>query len=165
MIPLRVKTVMERPPDVTKRVWNEAMRAELAELAAWWQANLLPKHFQPSARTRYGYRRRSRKHRARKKALAERGVVKEGGDVDLVFRGLLRESVTAAASVRTAGSKATLRLVGPRYLRQRPKSGQPDFAAELTAVTAAEDQQMADRLDAGVTKRVNEHREPETVAA
>ena len=166
MIPIRIRMVEDRPPEVAKRRWREIHRAAYLDMGEYWHANFLPRHFEPDAAREYGYKRRSSAYKKRKRNAARRNPAKykKGGDVDLVYTGELEELLESFVTVRAFPTRTTVTMRGPRYVTLRPNvskgSPQPDKHAELTAVTRGEVRELVAILDRGVTRGLNELREP-----
>ena len=151
-LPIRVRITYIKPPDVTVRAWREGMRAAHAEAARVWHEEMLPDHFTPFARFKYQYQPRTLATRKRKKQLAEKGQVLEGGLVDNVWSGTMRNLLTGAASIRAYPSRFTVTMPGPPYISMRPNpvgrsANQPDKAAEILKITPDQRLQLARVVD------------------
>ena len=134
-----------------------AVKASLAEIAEHWHARTLPGHFETSAESRYHYQARSPSYTRSK-------TRRFGHRRPLVFRGELKRQVTRMARVTSTAKGARVTLRGPKHLHAtRRDFGQPDKAAELTAVTTTEVERMARLLDRLVTRRLNANTSKETV--
>jgi hypothetical protein len=99
-------------------------------LGKFWHEKILPEHFKTSAYGRYNYKPRSHKHQARKKE-------KYGHSLPNVYTGIMRDKVLSRTNqdIRNTARGVKIVLHGPIYLYAYRKSyGQPDKAAELTAV-------------------------------
>ena len=143
--------------DVTQKELRAALKPELEEVGKFWHDRLFPGHFRTGAAGKYKYAPRSFKHSERKRK-------RFGHSLPLVFTGDLREQVTRMAKISSTAKGARVTLVGPKYLYMYRKSyGQPDKAAELTAVTKLEVRAMARLLDRRLTKRLNEVKQSRTV--
>ncbi|HEY1064809.1 MAG TPA: hypothetical protein VGE52_01810 [Pirellulales bacterium] len=157
-IPIRVKLVMERPPELTIREWRTATKASTAEMGRRWHSKYARLHFTPQAEKRYGYKPRTTRYKRNKRKLAERGKVQSGGVVPLVFSGLLREALLTHATIRSFPTRATVVMTVPRYVKQRPQGNRPYLAAEATMVIEEEAAELSDFLERRVVERVNQVR-------
>lgn len=159
-IPLKITMIETQPPDVSARKWREFSREAHREQGLHWHAHLLPLHFTPQARFRYGHQPRAAKTRERKRKAAAAGKARDGGLIDNVWTGLLRQSLQSVATVRAFPSRVSIQMLGPRYITMRPfKSNQPDKAAEITAVTDDERRTLERILSEGITRRLAAYRE------
>jgi hypothetical protein len=160
VIPIRIQFQETRPPETTVRAWREIRRTAIAEAAHHWHREMLPGHFAPNARARYRYQSRTGRYMQRKRQLAQRGIVREGGSSDLVFSGLLRDTVTRFATIRHFPTRATLQMTGPRYITMRPRaSGRPHLAAEVTTVLKGESDQLARIVEKSLQEQLARLRE------
>lgn len=162
--PIRVTLRFDRPPDVAVRKWREIMRAAHTDQGEYWHREYLPGHFKPNARFKYRHKRRTRKYLERKRRLAQKGIVQDGGEVDLVYSGLMRE-LMSVATIRGSASRATLTMQAPRYVTLNPQSNQPHKAAEVTRVTQEEAKRLGHVLEESAVKQLNQLKAPKTVTA
>jgi hypothetical protein len=141
-VALNMLTVYEGV-DLGPRQLGKYTKAAHQEIGYRWQIDMLPRHFTSAARSIYRHKPRSRKYEQRKRQLAGRGLVQEGGNVDLVFTGLTKRLMRQRHQVQAFPSRVTIKMLGPSYLRMRPnKSNQPDKAKEITTVTAEEEKKL-----------------------
>ncbi len=94
--------------------------------------NRFPGHFVPTAVTKYGYAKRSKKYMIRK-------ARRQGHQNPLVFTGGLRTAIMANAKVTATKDRATLRTKG-----NTGHQLQPQYRKELEAITTDEHRQMVD---------------------
>jgi hypothetical protein len=161
MFPIHITVRFSKPPDVSIRQWNEAMREAHAVQGRHWHETMLPRHFSLEARDRYGYQPRGKTYQFYKELAARgkgpfqhQGPVLEQGKMDLVFSGLLRRTMLDPARIRAFPSRVTVTMIGPRYITMRPfKTRQPDKAAEVTAVTPDEQRELDQVLEKEVHQR------------
>lgn len=154
---------------VTPATWNELSNDAWAQVAAYWHAKVLPKHFEVGAYREYRYQARTRKHEARKER-------KFGHRRPLVYSGALERQVLRAREVRTiggAGSRsratgairgggATIKVQGPAYLRPNRATGRmPDFRAEIAAFSSRDKKAMAVELNKALQAGLRAARFPE----
>ncbi len=125
-------------PALSKRAHGRVMRAGWAAIGAYWHKEYLPKHFEAGAFQRYGYQPRSNKWRRRKVGLARAGKVIKGGQVDLVATGTMEKLLESVGLVRAYPTRASIKMIGPRYVTLRPKGTQPNKYAEATRVLPGE---------------------------
>lgn len=168
-IPVFTRLTIDRPPDVAQRVWTrEIMPKAHADQGEHWVHEFLPLHFRPGNAERYGFQPRTTTYLATKRKLARRGKAKEGGLVSLVLTGATRDAITRIVAVRGYPTRATVTMVGPRYVTFRPfrkmGSTQPDKVAEITAVTDAEQRELADVLHRQATERLDAFRARTTLS-
>lgn len=144
MIPTRILITEERPADVSARAFREMLRAANAKAGHLWHRDALPNHFSPQAHYRYRHKTRSQKWLKRKLKLAAAGRAERGGRVDNVYTGTLERMVRSWAQVRAFPTRATVTMIGPRYVTMKPRSAsRPHIAAELTTVSRDESESMA----------------------
>lgn len=118
-----------------RKVMTETHR----DMGAHWDATYLPMHFRRGAGRRYGYKHRTHKTKKRKERLAERGIVQEGGKVDLVWTGLLKRSMLTSHSIRAYPSRVVINMPTTSYVSSRPRDGKrPNMALEITSVAPSE---------------------------
>ena len=147
MFPLRGKLIVERPAHLTVRRWRAILREAHERVGAMFLREIQPRHFQPGAASRYGYRRRSEKYLRRKRQLAARGIAIEGGRTDLVLTGLLRRAVTQFGRVRGFPTRATVTAPLPGYVPVRRRTlKNPPLFEELTRLRIDEARRLRQRL-------------------
>lgn len=138
MILIKTEITEDKPFDVTVRAWPKMKAAAHHKAAAYWRQHFFPKHFQSSARTRYGYQARGRGYLIKKQRMAAKGLI-PSPPTDEVFTGAMKQSLLASATIRSYPTRAAVTMTGPRYALMRPyKSGQPNKGDELTRVTPDE---------------------------
>jgi len=137
MIPIKIRTVHEQHPDLTVRQLRTVTKTTHEAIGRHWYERLLPEHFTPWARVAFNHAPRSRKYLRQKMALARSGRVLEGGSMDLVATGTLRRMVLGIAPiVKGYPTRATVKVFGPTYFQDRPRSPRkPNMARELKAVS------------------------------
>lgn len=124
------KVAIETDPD--GKDWRRALKKGFEAMARLWRDKFLNRHFKAEAKGKYHYQPRTRGYMIRKMKLAQVGKVRDGGLVDLVFTGLLREFVTGTVRISATAEGATARMQGPKYLWMVPKNNrQPDKAKEI----------------------------------
>lgn len=156
---LLIRTTISQENFPSKRAWDRARTRAHADQGSHWHQHLLPKHFQPDAKTRYQHKPRTEKYIKRKKRLAKIGKVKYGGEVDNVATGFMERILTSSASIRAYPSRVTVGMPGPRYINMRPhKSNQPDKAAEIIRVTDAEAKELEKVLDDSLIRSIDKER-------
>lgn len=147
----------------SRRARNRIFKEGHEAAGRFWHEELLPEHFKPNARFRYGHKRRTRRYLAKKRALAKRGIVERGGEVDNVYTGLMEDTLTSIAVVKPFPKRVTIKMQGPRYITMRPfTSNQPDKAAELTKTTRPEERRIGKVMDKTITEEFNGLRETKT---
>jgi hypothetical protein len=126
---------------------RQAIKDLLQQEVAGWHDNTLPRHFARGAKQRYGYKDRSPRYEKTKKRI-------HGHTRPLEFSGTLKQQILRKARISGTSKRATAAMDVPRYFFQY-KPGQPDKAAEVTAVTPAEVTGMAVSLDRNLRIRIN----------
>ncbi len=138
VIPVRVE-ISGDAPYLPVRSQRAVLKGAYHFIGETWLEDYLPLHFKPFAARRYGYAKRTERTKEKKKRLAERGRVEDGGRQPLVWSGLLRRSLLEHHhTVRAYPSRATAKLIGPSYLSIRYKSGRPNIGREILATTTDE---------------------------
>lgn len=137
--------------DLSVRAHREVARESYAAMGKFWVQKYLPDHFQPYSRAKYRYQLRTRKYMQRKRALAARGLVRDGGAIDLVFSGRSRQMLTRPALIRGYPTRVTLDLDAPDYftVRFNPRGRgrrQPDKMAELGRTISSQDRHLGEVL-------------------
>jgi hypothetical protein len=149
------------PPGVQKREFARVCGDAGRAAARQWHQEILKRHFTYRAAGRYGYQPRKPDYLKQKHALARKGKAIEGGRVDLVLSGLMREMLLASAQVRVSTGLTALTMVGPRYTNIR-RAGSPDKAAEITRVIDEEREQLATTQQRVAVDELSSLHEPKT---
>lgn len=163
MIPVIIAMRFERPPGVTIRAWREGMKSAWGVVAMAWHRDMLPDHFKPYAKFKYGHQPRKNQYKRDKEA-ATRGIgryrrmmVEAPGTTDLVFTGDMRDLLLyQQPDVRTFPTRARLSYQAPYYLIRRVnkrRSKQPDKRAEIAKITIDQAQKLQALMRAEVLKR------------
>ncbi len=137
--------------DLSVRAHREIARNSYAAVGKFWVEKYLPDHFQPYSGAKYGYQPRTKKYLQRKRALAARGLVRDGGAVDLVFSGRSRQMLLRPALIRAYPTRVTLDFDAPDYftIRFNPRGRgrrQPDKMDELSRTIPSQERHLADVL-------------------
>ena len=146
MVGFRVKWTSRETIGMTVREYTDLRKRTWVAVGVYWAKTMLPRHFRKNARSRYGYQHRSRDYQESKKDKAQRGKAEKGGVVDLVLSGNLEQRIKDHVLIRPYPSRLTLTMFGPRYLTMRPKSGKPNMAEELFAMTNKEKEMILKRM-------------------
>lgn len=155
---MRIKTriVYTRPPEVLARTARAAIVEGYDAAIKAWQREMLPRHFEGSARTRYGYTSRDPKYLERKRRF-------RGGDNDIVWSGATkRKALTSSPLISGGAKRRTLKLLVPDYVSIRRRSGL-HLAAELTRLTSDELPALARVTQSHIDKRLGAITERRTV--
>ena len=127
---LRMK--LEMPDMFSIRVWRDVMRNSHREVGRYWLKNILPKHFEPGARARYGYKPRTERY-MRSKAKTRHGTT------DLVYTGRARDQLQSTGVVRGFPSRTTVTMLSPNYMPTNQltsaKRNQPFMVGEFLQLT------------------------------
>jgi len=130
---------------VAKRRWPGIVAAGLHAAMTIWATTYLPRHWTPYAKTKYQHTPRSIDWLQRRRQLARRGVIREGGgEIDNLVTGLFRELVLGWYEIRARGKSVRFRCYGPRYVTLRPKPGKtgPFKWGEVTTIIPTEHRRM-----------------------
>lgn len=128
--------------------FNKALKATLQAAGNYWHRELLPAHFGPANRARFGHAPRTRVYSESIKKREGRG---QGRFVDNVLKGKSRRFMQAFATVTGTAKQATVTLKPPAYFANpyvgplpggRRITQQPDKTVEITAV----DQRDAEKV-------------------
>lgn len=133
---------------ITAKEWRATMREIFMVGARYWQQNILPRHFQSDAATKYNYEPRNKKYEIRKRK-------RQGHNLPLVWSGEMRDMLLGSADVSAVGDKtAVVKLHGPRYLPlRRRRLNEPDKARELTVILNAEEKEIAAVMDEAMAEK------------
>jgi len=114
---------------LSKREFNNLMKKAWQRVGEFWIQNFLPRHFQPGAASRYGYKRRSRETVARGRAL-------NAAWRPLHMTGRLEREVLGPGGARVIASFRGVRIT----LRHHPVDMM--VHEELTRITEDERQEL-----------------------
>jgi hypothetical protein len=140
-----IKIDLRRNPDeFSIRKWRRICKGAMEAVGRWWHGKMLPKHFEPSARGRYGYQPRSARYDKLKHI--------QGIHADLVGPtnkehqgGEMRRQTMTIVEFRAFPTRMTVVVHGPAYLTPNPtgkRAGHPNMARELTAYAAGEKEEL-----------------------
>lgn len=125
---LRTNFRESRPMDVAVRRWNEMGREAHRVGGQLWQEEMLPKHFQVESKILYHHQPRRQKYLAGKQRAAERGFI-QAADIDNLYTGRMYHYLSSTAVVRAFPTRATINMIGPRYMTMRVFQGDRAEAA------------------------------------
>ena len=145
-----------------KRVVQEISRESHRAAATKWHRQMLPKHFQVGASSKYGYKQRTSSYLAYKRRQARnpnaRRKVLGRGETPLVFTGLMRDLLKRKQVVRAYPTRSSLNMAGPRYVSMRPfRTNHPNLGEEATAVMDAEAKELDNTFEATFDKLIRTH--------
>jgi hypothetical protein len=136
VVPIVIVVTEDQPLSMADRAYGKAIKAGLQAEGEYWRDKQLPQHFTPGAKGRYHHQARTTKYLIRKMAMARIGKVQDGGLIDNVYTGLLREFMLTTGQVRATSKHVAISMAGPKYISMVPKNTrQPDKAKEITATT------------------------------
>lgn len=158
MVPIQIITVDTTPPDGLKREMPRILKEAASEAALDWHRVTLPQAFEAPAKRRHHHRARKPGYKRKKRALAAKGIVKKGGQVDNVFSGATEQSLETLATVRASRGKVTVSMVGPRYIT-RP------VGEEITRFSESETARAERVMQAGIESRIKKFKKPKTTKA
>ena len=119
-------------PAISKRAQGRVNKATNYASARFWDRRYLGLHFLPSAASRYKHKSRSKFTEKKKIGLAKLGKVAQGGAVDLVHTGLLKNTVMRPHGIIATASKATVPIATPSYVSARVRTKRIDMVGEIT---------------------------------
>jgi hypothetical protein len=148
------------PADWLKRGgFTPMVKAVLQEAISYWHKNLLPGHFERTAKDRYHYRQRQESTMRRKIGYAHKSGRHEATNY-LVWSGQLRREVSRAIRISGSGKRATGAMTGPRYLYMYAKGGDRLFlGGEIGATDRKDMHQLVKIFDRDMTRAIEENRE------
>ena len=162
-VQLRIFT--QNPPKGLGRRFAQLKRETLKQVAWYWHANILQRHFTPGNSARYRMAQRNSKYKERAKA---RLGIGQGKYVDLILRGASYRRMKHEASVTGTQYYATLRMNAPTYFskpfigtytsesgRLRHVGKQPDKPGEVKQVSADDRQQLTRFAKRGLVRGWN----------
>ena len=137
LIFIKAKLIETRPLDVVRDAWRVIARAAYKAVGQWWIDNLLQKHFEPGAATKYGYASRSQAYLLRKfgqshGSLNSRGIArkehysylrKRDDEQPLQLSGYMRREVSRSYVIRGFPTRATVIMYGPNYMNAKLGAG------------------------------------------
>jgi hypothetical protein len=146
MLYYRIRMTFDRPADFSQRGWKEVQRGAMRAAAEHWHANMLPRHFERSARERYGYQPRSDAYQYYKVRAVMNG--KAVSAVDLIYSGTTRDAAAKQPLIKAFPTRARLDLLVPPYISMTPdrrgkRKDAPAMGDELTRVTWEEAEELA----------------------
>ncbi len=134
----------------SERDRREVLKAAFLDAGHFWHQKYLPRHFKRGADTRYGYRPRtagyagSANRVGSKVRAAIKGIAVEGGLTPLVFRGLLRRTLTQGAVIKSFPSRFSVYMLAPDYAPQRQRTPkQPPLIEEAFRMLPKEQEELA----------------------
>lgn len=138
---MAMKAILLSGEDIglSKKAARDAVRETHNDIGHFWHKRFLRLHFMAAALFRYGYKQRTRKTQRRKRQLAERGEVEEGGLVPLVWSGRMKREIMGMPVVQATPAKVVVRMIAPNYVMARGRR----MYKEITAVTDSEVQQIS----------------------
>lgn len=151
MVPIKCVTMHDEHPDLMRRELDQVARTAHHGMGYTWASELLPEHFEPSARSIFGYQPRSRGWLRRKAAAAAAGKIEGNAQTDLVNSGALKRALLRAKHmVRAYPSRVTVDLVGTSYFIARPRrAGAPNLHREVKAMSPRHDRLVGQAGDRG----------------
>ena len=164
-MPLSFSIYIDKPTDISKRGWREALRAGWRAVGEVYEEEVKPRKFDPDASERYGYKPRSEKYLRKKRKRAKYSWrVKNGGERLLVYSGVTRTAVMRTHRPRAFPTRVTIDIAAPSYIQMRPRNAnRPNMGEELTSMTADEIQQAERVFEATVERALARLREKRKV--
>lgn len=145
----------KKAPRGLKKAVKLGVREGMEIAFAWWHRVIAPQHFEPSAVSKYGYDKRTKRYQQRK-------AVKFHHQRPLEWTGETKRKILGGQpEITVRGKTATMKFTDlPHYanIRSRPSKGgsrkQPDKQRELTFVTQSEADEMMDRITRQIEARM-----------
>jgi len=181
MIPIHMRLTIDKPPEVSRKLWTGLVKVGLNEQAEQWHTDYFPIRFRPGGHARYGLQRRRLGYQRVKGRRHRSGVIPGSPETFLVFSGRSLRELQSSVQIRSSANRARLKMTGPayfkiRFLRQTVKNDdgsvatskqgkrlearkgymqQPDKVAEATKTTARERRTLANALHRRSLQRLN----------
>lgn len=145
------------------RRYRAVKREALREVAWYWHARILHRHFTPGNSSRYRMKMRNKLYRQEIKIKQGEG---QGRFVDLILKGRSLRWMRAFASVTATGTQSTLRMKTPAYFtkpfvgswtdpetgRRRVITQQPDKPGEVKQISTDDRADMSRFLRRGIVR-------------
>lgn len=143
-------------PFINKSEYGKLSKHILQDLISWWHRRMFPGHFERSAHAKYGYQSRDRKYVMKKLKRFKQAI-------DLIKTGEMQRDLTTMIRISGTAKKGRGTMTGPRYLSMiRRDPTRPHLAAELLAVTKAEEMKLAKRYEEDMAYALNNLRSSKT---
>lgn len=157
---LTVEIFYTQHPELMVREHRSAVRNGMYAGGQLWADRLLMEHFQPGARSEFGYAERSIKYRNRKIRDAARGLVEDGGRQDLVHSGATRRAARRSRYMVHATDKVvTIPIVVPTYIQRRPnRNARQALALEILAVSQRHNRLVTNETGRGFDRKLRDIR-------
>jgi hypothetical protein len=161
------------PKDMLKArnsLGKKIVKPVLQELVRYWHMNILGRHFEHAATSKYNYAKRTASTRVRKLKHAVKGGSPQAR-INLIWSGdtkkMAMRMIDISGSAKAARGKMTL----PFYIRQKQSATSVAAAAgdkyaqrgaEIVEVSQREADKLAKMADTMMTRRINENKEKTT---
>jgi len=146
MIALIAITETGATPKLLKRGMPKIMKAANEAAGILWHKKILSKHFTVKGGQEYGYAKRTKGYKARKRK-QKRTIA------PLVFSGQSKMFALGVRDVRAVSTKGTVRLHGTKFNMKNPFS-KVDMKREVTATSERDRQMMADEMNKTIEREV-----------
>lgn len=155
---LKVESIYTQHPELMVREHKRAVVAGHFAGGRLWAEQLLLEHFQPGARSEFGYFKRKEKYMSKKIRLARLGRVEDGGRQDLVFSGLTRRLARLARNmVKATPTEVDVTVPTPRHIQMRPnRFANRALGLEILAISPRHEKLVTAATSRGFDR---EHRE------
>lgn len=135
---------------LSKRGFNRVMRSAFAALGDHWHSEILPGHFEPTARAKYKHEPRSEKYLETKDRIFSRGRIRGNARTDNVYSGASQDALTRFRIVKSFPTRLVVEMLGPNHWRINFARGQINKAAEITTVTEQEQRSVVPIVEKAV---------------
>lgn len=157
----RTTLTWRRSPRGMAKAFAAARPKAMNALAWHWWKNILPKHFDAGAESRYRYKPRTPKY-------LERKLKKFGHQRPLVFTGAMERALLRSAEIRVTSKRATIKLASTApnwlkgYISFRGKRGTgPDKWLEIKRIPDSDANELLAVANAEMKKALNEAKAPQ----
>jgi len=172
VIPIRTHISVQVPAGLSKRGWRRLTKESFAATAEHWRTKIMPRHFRPGARGKYGYqprkpgyRKQTERQRRRKLLSTVAWAIKTGRAIpaalnaDLIYSGRLRAQMielSAARGFPTRGIVSVPSLPGHAPERPKPGNSRPPVFEEATRLLPSERDELLDMLQSRIERGINQ---------
>ena len=108
---IEIRMVLEEkgtPRQLISKLRTRILKAALERGGDYWHDRILPRHFRPGARHKYGHRRRSKSYQRKKEKIFRHNI-------DNVWTGRMMDQVTSGRWLSGTAKRITVRMSVPWY--------------------------------------------------
>jgi hypothetical protein len=162
---LLFKWTEDRPLEEMPRTVKNASRLGMGRAGQLFEDKFKLRHFEASARSRYGYKTRTAKYLAKKARAVARNSFSVSPDAnnDLILTGALRKAIRNRHFPRAFPTRVRIDMPSPSYAQMRPmRTAMPNLGDELTRLTGDEVNEMEGVWHGGVEEAITKHKNRKT---